>query len=120
MRTERRHTPWWQLYLLVLGMIGLLVLGALTPMPERAHQVVAIGTLLLTWALVELWLRANAAALLVSNVILVPPPQPTAERRPRDDERQPAPASRRQAQEADGRPVTESGLALGNRGRTTC
>jgi hypothetical protein len=76
MRREKSHPSWWQLYLLGLGMIGLLVLGALTPLSERGHQAAAIGTLLLICGLVELWLRANRRALLhVSELLLSQSPR---------------------------------------------
>jgi hypothetical protein len=121
MRKEMHHPSWWQLYLLVLGMIGLLVLGTLAPMSERGHQAAAIGTLLLGWGLVELWLRANTAALLhVSEVILVPQSRPKAEAPMPEVERRPAPTSWQQPQEADGRLVAEGALAFQHRDGTTC
>ncbi len=120
-RKEESHPSWWQLYLLGLGMIGLLVLGALAPLSERGHQAAAIGTLLLVWGLVELWLRANTAALLhVSELLLVPQPRPKAEEQTPEDERQPAPSSRRQQREAVDQRAIEGVLALQERDGTTC
>jgi len=90
MKTHDGRPSWWQLYLLGLGMIGLLVLGALGPLSERGHQAAAIGTLLLVWGLVELWLRANTAALLhVSGLVLVPQPGPKVVRETPDEESMP-------------------------------
>ena len=121
MRKETHHPSWWQLYLLVLGAIGLLVVGALAPMSERGHQAAAIGTLLLVWGLVELWLRANTAALLhVSGLILVRQRHSWSGGPTQGDERQPAPTSWRQPQAAQGRWVTESALALQQRDGTPC
>jgi hypothetical protein len=121
MRREKSHPSWWLLYLLVLGTIGLLVLGALVPMSERGHQAAAIGTLLLTWGLVELWLRANTAELLRDNeVILVPRSRPRAEAQTPDEECQPTSTSWRQPQAADSRWATEGARALRQRDGTPC
>jgi hypothetical protein len=115
-RKEQSHPSWWQLYLLGLGMIGLLVLGALLPLSERGHQAVAIGSLLLFWGLVELWLRANMAALLrVSELLLTRQPRPRAIERAPEDERQSAPVSWRQPPEVDGQWATGGVLALQER-----
>jgi len=71
MRKEERRPAWWQLYLLGLGMAGLLVLGAWAPMSERGHQAAAIGVVLLFGGLVEVWLRANRRALLFIDGLTV-------------------------------------------------
>ena len=121
MKTHDGRPSWWQLYLLGLGMIGLLVLGALGPLSERGHQAAAIGTLLLVWGLVELWLRANTAALLhVSGLVLVPQPGPKGEVQTPDDERQPAPMSQQQPREAGSQRATEGALVLQESDETTC
>ena len=64
MKHPDRRPAWWQLYLLVVGMIGLLVLGARAPLSEFDHEAAAIGTLVLGFGLAEYWLRANSRAFL--------------------------------------------------------
>jgi hypothetical protein len=64
MRKRECRPSWRLLYLLWLGTIGLLALGALAHLSERGHEVAAVGALLLVYGLVELWLRANTPALL--------------------------------------------------------
>jgi hypothetical protein len=110
-RNEKSHASWWQLYLLGVGLIALLVLGALAPISERGHQAAAIGALLLASGLVGVWLRANAPALLrVSRLLLVQRPhlEPTAEIP--DRMRQPASVPWWQPPEADVMPQTAAAL----------
>ena len=64
MRNEEDRPSWWLIWLLGLGLIGLLVLGAWAPLSERGHTAAAIGTVVLAWIAVEAWLRANRRALL--------------------------------------------------------
>jgi len=64
MKHQDRRPAWWQLYLLVVGMIGLLVLEARAPLSEFDHEAAAIGTLVLGFGLAERWLRANSRAFL--------------------------------------------------------
>jgi hypothetical protein len=102
MEPNDRLAAWWQLYLLGLVMIGLLVVGARAPLSEFGHQVAAIGTLLLVYGLVELWLRANRAALLrVSKLILVQGPRPKVIRETPDEESVPVYVSWRLALETE-------------------
>jgi hypothetical protein len=76
--TNRKDRPsWWQLYLLGAGVVGLLVLEARASLSERGHEAAAIATLLLVFVLVELWLRANTAALMHPGR-LVPTHQPAS------------------------------------------
>jgi len=90
MRQEISHPSWWQLYLIGLGMIGLLVLGALAPLSELGHQVAAIGTLLVICGAVELWLRANRRALLhVSELLLLQAFRQDGGRETQDEEQVP-------------------------------
>jgi hypothetical protein len=120
-RQEKSHPSWWQLYCIGLGIIGLLVVGALAHLSELGHELAAVGTLLLVWGLVDLWLRANTAALLhIGELILVPQPRPEAEVQTPDDEGQPGPIAQQQPQEADGPWTTEAALALQRRDGTTC
>jgi len=78
MESQDRRPSWWQLYLLGLGMIGLLVLGAAAHFSEREHVAATIGTLVLGFGLTELWLRANSRALLYAS-------RPTPVRQPRTE-----------------------------------
>ena len=72
MRNEEDRPSWWLLWLLGLGLIGLLVLGAWAPLSERGHTAAAIGTVVFAWIAVEAWLRANRRALLhVDGLTLV-------------------------------------------------
>jgi hypothetical protein len=64
MHSRDGRPAWWQLYLLVPVMIGLLVLQARAPFSELGHEAATIGVLLLVYALIGLWLRANERALL--------------------------------------------------------
>ncbi len=110
MRNEKSHASWWQLYLLGLGMIGLLVLGALAPVSELGHQLAALGALLLVYALVGLWLRANAAALLRVGQLLVQQPHPKVTSKTPDEMREPASVPWGQSPEADVMPQTAAAL----------
>jgi len=90
MRKEENRPSWWQLYLLGLGMMGLLALGALIPMSERGHQAAAIGVVLLFCGLVEVWLRANRRALVhIDGLTLVEQPGPEVMRDTPGEECQP-------------------------------
>jgi len=110
-RNEKSHASWWQLYLLGLGMIGLLVLGALAPISERGHQAAAIGTWLLASGLLGIWLRANAAALLrVSRLLLAQQPHPVLTAKTPDEMREPASVPWWQPPEADVMPQTAVAL----------
>jgi hypothetical protein len=99
-------------------MIGLLVVGALAHLSERGHQLAAIGTLLLVWGLVEVWLRSNTVALLhVSKLILVPQRRPKAEDQTSDEECQPGLIGWRQPREEDEPLESEEALVLEKRTR---
>ncbi len=90
METHDRRPAWWQLYLFGFFMVGLFVLGARAPLSELGHQVAAIGTLLLVYGFVGLWLRANRPALLrVSKLILVQRPRQKVVRETPDEESMP-------------------------------
>jgi hypothetical protein len=95
MRKEENRPSWWLLWLLGLGLIGLLILGAMVPLSERGHTAAAIGIVVLAWIVVEAWLRANRRALLhVDGLTLVELPDADAETDLPNEERAPAPASR--------------------------
>jgi hypothetical protein len=109
MRKQRNRPSWWLLYLLGLGVIGLLVLGARASMSERGHEAAAIGTVLLAGGLTEVWLRANRRALLhVEGMLLVRQTRPyvAQDALPRE-ETQPAPGCRLQPAEGTARPTAQ-------------
>jgi hypothetical protein len=70
MDTQDRGPAWWQLSLLMPVMIVLLVLGARAPLSEAGHQTAAIGTALLLYALLGLWVRANRLPLKRANELV--------------------------------------------------
>jgi len=109
-KNEKSHASWWQLYLLGLGMIGLLLLGALAPLSELGHQLAALGALLLVYALVGLWLRANTAALLRVGRLLAQQPHPVLTAKTPDEMREPASVPWWQPPEADVMPQTTAAL----------
>jgi hypothetical protein len=91
---ERHNASWWQLYLLGLGTVGLLVLGAVAPLSDMGHEAAMVGTLLIVAGLVEVWLRANTRPLLdVCQLVAEPQPRPEAVRETPAEESQPALAS---------------------------
>jgi hypothetical protein len=54
---------WWQLYLTFPLLIVLFLVESRLKLSSRGHQVMQIGILLLVYALVHLWLKANSSAL---------------------------------------------------------
>ena len=121
MRKVKGQPSWWLLYLLVLGTIGLLALEARAHLSERGHQLAAIGTLLLVWVMVELWLRANAVALLREHqVVLVPRPRPNLEEWTRDDDCEPSLTPPRLAQDVGEPWAADGALALQEKDTPTC
>jgi len=95
MRKEENRPSWWLLWLLGLGLIGLLILGVRAPLSERGHTAAAIGIVLLAWIVVEAWLRANRRALLhIEGLTLVELPDADSELDQPNEERAPALASR--------------------------
>ena len=77
MSRKQDRPAWWQLWLLGLGVLGLLAWEALAPMSERGHGLAAVATVLLAWTLVEGWLRAHRRAMLhVDGLTLVEPAGP--------------------------------------------
>ena len=67
MDTQDRRPAWWQLLLLLPVMIGLVVLEARAPFSEPVHTAATVGILVLGYALVGLWVRANRLALIRAN-----------------------------------------------------
>lgn len=70
MNSQDRRPAWWQLFLLVPIMVGLLELDARAPLSERGHTAAAVGILVLVWGLVGLWVRANKLALMRANELV--------------------------------------------------
>ncbi len=58
---------WWQLYATFPLAMVLLVLEHRLPLSTGGHQAVQIGIVLVTFGLIHLWLRANAAALMEAD-----------------------------------------------------
>lgn len=67
MDTQDPRPAWWQLLLLLLLMIGSVILEAGAPLSEPVHTAATVGVLVLTYALVGLWVRANRVALTRAN-----------------------------------------------------
>jgi len=67
MDTQDRRPAWWQLLLLLPVTIGLFVIEARAPFSEPVHTAATVGVLVLTYALVGLWVRANRVALIRAN-----------------------------------------------------
>ena len=63
MLPSHARPKWWQLYLTFPLLIALFALDARLKISVRGHQAVQIGILVLVFALIHLWLRANASAL---------------------------------------------------------
>lgn len=54
---------WWQLYLTFPLLVGLFLLDTRLQLSIGGHEAVQMGSLVLEFVLVQLWLRANAKAL---------------------------------------------------------
>jgi hypothetical protein len=67
MDTQDPRPAWRQLLLLLPVMIGLTALEARAPFSEPVHTAATVGILVLTYALVGLWVRANRLALTRAN-----------------------------------------------------
>ena len=63
MSSQDVHPKWWQLYLTFPLLLALFLLDSRLILSVRGHQAVQIGILLLVYALVHLWLKANSTAL---------------------------------------------------------
>jgi len=70
MDTQDGRPAWWQLLLLMPVMIGLVALEARAPFSEPVHTAATAGILVLTYALVGLWVRANRLALIRANHVV--------------------------------------------------
>src|SRR5574340_993002 len=64
MMTKKKSPQWWQLYLMLLALVGLLWVETQTTLSQTEHGVAEIGILWLIFGAVRLWLRANRSALL--------------------------------------------------------
>jgi hypothetical protein len=63
MSSNHAHPKWWQLYLIFPLLIGLLAVDTRLNLPTLEHQAVQIGSVLIIFGLIHLWLKANARAL---------------------------------------------------------
>jgi hypothetical protein len=63
MSSRDNHPKWWQLYLAFPLLVALFAIDTRLKLSTRGHQAVQIGTVLLVYGLVHLWLKANATVL---------------------------------------------------------
>ena len=63
MSSSNNRPKWWQLYLTVPLLIGLFLLDARLKLSQRGHIAMQLGSLLLVYGLVHVWLKANATEL---------------------------------------------------------
>jgi len=64
MFSNHSQPKWWQLYLIFPLLIALFAVDTRLTLSTLGHQVVQIGSVLIIFGLVHLWLKANASALL--------------------------------------------------------
>jgi len=64
MFNQKRGPQWGILYMIVPLAAGLFWLETKVPLSETGHRVADVGIILLTFGLVEFWLRANRLAIL--------------------------------------------------------
>jgi hypothetical protein len=64
MTTYRARPKWWQVYLTFPLLVALFIMDTRLKLSTRGHQAVQIGSILLIYGLIRLWLKANATALL--------------------------------------------------------
>jgi hypothetical protein len=58
------QVSWWQLYLIVAGGLGLLLLDTQAPFSTTGHEVTECAILVLIFGLSAMWLHANKLGLL--------------------------------------------------------
>lgn len=63
MSSNSSHPKWWQLYLIFPLLIALFALDTRLQLSTFGHQAVQIGSVLIIFGLVHVWLKANARAL---------------------------------------------------------
>ena len=63
MYSQNSHPRWWQVYLTLPLLVGLLVIDSRFNISARGHQVVQMGIVVLIYGLIHFWLKANSAAL---------------------------------------------------------
>lgn len=64
MLTDKKNPKWWQLYLMLLGLVGLFWAETRAILSQTEHTIAEIGILCLIFGFVRMWLRANRSALL--------------------------------------------------------
>lgn len=64
MSPKNPHPKWWQVYLTFPLLIALFALDSRLRFSVRGHQAVQLGSVLLIYGLIHLWLRANRSALM--------------------------------------------------------
>jgi hypothetical protein len=63
MSSNHSHPKWWQLYLIFPLLIALFALDTRLQLSTIGHQAVQIGSIVIIFGLVHVWLKANARAL---------------------------------------------------------
>ena len=64
MLTDKKNPKWWQLYLMLLALVGLFWVETKATLSQTEHTIAEIGILCLIFGFVQMWLRANRSALL--------------------------------------------------------
>jgi len=64
MFSNHSQPKWWQLYLIFPLLIALFAVDTRLTLSPLGHQALQIGSVLIIFGLVHLWLKANASALL--------------------------------------------------------
>jgi hypothetical protein len=67
MSTQSVHPKWWQVYVLVLGLLGLFWLETHARLTGTDHVIAELGILVLIFGSVRAWLKANRSALMESD-----------------------------------------------------
>jgi hypothetical protein len=60
MLNKERKPAWWQLYILVPVMLGLILVEQLDPLPGIASEIVDLSVVVLTFGTMLAWMRINS------------------------------------------------------------
>ena len=63
MSSKHNRPKWWRLYMIFPLLLTLFAVDNRLKISTGGHQVVQIGTILLIYGLVHMWLKANSSAL---------------------------------------------------------
>jgi hypothetical protein len=64
MKKQRTHPRWWQVYVMLPFLVGLFWPEMEARLSEAGHVILELGIVLLIFAFIQVWLRANRSALL--------------------------------------------------------